>query len=59
MNRRGPSAAGGSTLGVADEVGTITPDRYADIIAVEGDVLRHIALLSDVDVAVKRGRRVK
>ena len=34
------------------EVGTISPGKYADIIAVRGDVLRHIALLSDVDVVV-------
>jgi imidazolonepropionase-like amidohydrolase len=45
--------------GVADRVGTIEPGKLADIIAVRGDVLRHIALLSDVDVVVKNGRRVK
>jgi predicted amidohydrolase YtcJ len=39
------------------EVGTVTPGKYADIIAVEGDVLRHIALLQRVDVVVKRGVR--
>ncbi|HUF23912.1 MAG TPA: amidohydrolase family protein [Vicinamibacterales bacterium] len=41
------------------EVGTITPGKYADIIAVRGDVLRHIALLQRVDVVVKRGTRHK
>lgn len=46
-------------FGVDDDVGTVTPGKYADIIAVRGDALRHIALLSDVDVVVKRGRRVK
>jgi imidazolonepropionase-like amidohydrolase len=44
---------------VADEVGTIEPGKVADIIAVRGDVLRHIALLSDVDIIVKSGKRVK
>jgi imidazolonepropionase-like amidohydrolase len=39
------------------EVGTITPGKYADIIAVKGDVLRHIALLQRVDIVVKRGVR--
>ena len=39
--------------------GTITPGKYADIIAVRGDVLRHIALLQRVDIVVKHGRRYK
>ena len=41
------------------EVGTVTPGKYADIIAVRGDVLRYINLLQRVDVVVKRGVRVK
>jgi len=39
------------------DVGTVTPGKYADIIAVKGDVLRYIALLQRVDVIVKRGVR--
>jgi imidazolonepropionase-like amidohydrolase len=31
--------------------------KYADIIAVRGDVLRHIDLLSPVDVIIKHGVR--
>lgn len=45
--------------GVDDRVGTVEPGKLADIIAVRGDVLRHIALLQDVDVVVKGGTRVK
>ena len=41
------------------EVGTISPGKYADIIAVRGDVLRYINLLQRVDVVVKRGTRYK
>jgi imidazolonepropionase-like amidohydrolase len=41
------------------DVGTITPGKYADIIAVRGDVLRHIALLQRVDIVVRRGTRHK
>lgn len=41
------------------EVGTVTPGKFADIIAVKGDVLRHIALLQRVDVVVRRGVRHK
>ena len=41
------------------DVGTITPGKFADIIAVRGDVLRHINLLQRVDVVVKRGKRYR
>jgi imidazolonepropionase-like amidohydrolase len=41
------------------EVGTVSEGKYADIIAVRGDVLRYIDLLQRVDVVVKRGRRYK
>jgi imidazolonepropionase-like amidohydrolase len=44
---------------VADEVGTVTAGKYADIIAVRGDVLRHIDLLQDVDLVIKRGQRYR
>ncbi len=46
-------------MGVADEVGTVTPGKYADIIAVKGDVLRYIDLLQDVDMVIKHGVRYK
>lgn len=46
-------------MGVADEVGTITPGKYADIIAVDGDVLRYISLLQDVDMVFKHGKQYK
>jgi len=41
------------------EVGTITPGKFADIIAVRGDVLRYIDLLQRVDVVVKHGKRYR
>lgn len=41
------------------EVGTISPGKYADVIAVRGDVLRYIALLQRVDIVMKRGQRIK
>jgi imidazolonepropionase-like amidohydrolase len=42
-------------MGVEGEVGTVTPGKYADVIAVRGDVLRHPALLQDVDLVIRRG----
>ena len=41
------------------EVGTITKGKYADIIAVKGDVLRYINLLQNVDIVIKHGKRIK
>ena len=42
-----------------NEFGTIAPGRYADIIAVRGDVLTHVDLLQRVDIVVKNGVRVR
>src|SRR5687768_9804783 len=44
---------------VSEDYGTITEGKYADIIAVRGDVLRYINLLQDVDLVVKHGTIVK
>jgi len=41
------------------EAGTVTPGKYADIIAVRGDVLRYIDLLQNVDLVMKHGVRYK
>jgi imidazolonepropionase-like amidohydrolase len=44
---------------VSDQVGTIGDGKFADIIAVRGDVLRHINLLQNVDIVIKHGSRYK
>jgi len=41
------------------ELGTLMPGRYADVIAVRGDVLSNVDLLQKVDVVVKNGVRVR
>ena len=40
------------------DLGTLAPGRYADVIAVRGDVLTHIELLQNVQIVVKNGVRV-
>lgn len=45
--------------GVEEEVGTIAAGKVADVIAVRGDVLAHVVLLSRVDLVIKGGKRVK
>lgn len=46
-------------MGVSDKVGTVTPGKFADIIAVKGDALRYISLLQNVDVVIKHGKQYK
>lgn len=41
------------------DYGTVTEGKYADIIAVKGDVLKQVALLQRVDIVIKHGQRVK
>ncbi len=44
-------------MNAIDEVGTVTPGKLANLIAVRGDLLRDPGLLQDLDLVVKRGRR--
>ena len=44
---------------VDKDVGTIEEGKFADIIAVRGDVLRYIDLLQRVDIVIKHGVRYK
>jgi len=46
---------GAVMMGVEDRWGTVSEGKYADIVAVKGDVLRHINLLSRVDFVMKGG----
>lgn len=46
-------------MGVEKDYGTVVEGKYADIIAVKGDVLRYVALLQDVDMVMKHGKVVK
>lgn len=46
-------------MGADKDYGTVSEGKFADIIAVKGDVLRHIDLLQGVDMVIKHGKRVK
>ena len=46
-------------MGVDDQVGTVSEGKLADIVAVKGDVLRYINLLSDIDIVIKGGKVYK
>lgn len=46
-------------MGVIDRVGTVSPGKRADVIAVRGDLLRYMNLLADVDLVIKGGVRYK
>jgi imidazolonepropionase-like amidohydrolase len=44
---------------VDKDYGSISEGKFANIIAVKGDVLQHIDLLQRVDLIMKHGKRVK
>jgi imidazolonepropionase-like amidohydrolase len=46
-------------LGREKDVGAIAVGRYGDMIAVDGDPLRDVRALEDVDVVIKGGKVVK
>jgi imidazolonepropionase-like amidohydrolase len=46
-------------MGVDDKYGTISEGKFADIITVQGDVLRYTSLLQDVKMVMKHGKMVK
>jgi imidazolonepropionase-like amidohydrolase len=46
-------------MGVDAQVGTVSEGKYADVIAVRGDVLRQPGLLSDPALVIKHGVRYK
>jgi imidazolonepropionase-like amidohydrolase len=46
-------------LGWSDQVGTIEPGKYADIVAVTGDPLADVTALEKVDFVMKGGTVVK
>jgi imidazolonepropionase-like amidohydrolase len=46
-----------AAMRVEHEAGTLAPGKYADVIAVRGDVLRNPALLQHVDIVIRHGQR--
>jgi imidazolonepropionase-like amidohydrolase len=46
-----------AVLGVQHEIGTLAAGKYADVIAVRGDPLRHVERLQDVEIVIRRGQR--
>ncbi len=52
---RAATVTGSELLGMQDEIGTIEPGKYADIVAVEGNPLKDISVLEKVDFVMKGG----
>jgi imidazolonepropionase-like amidohydrolase len=46
-------------MGADRESGSLTDGKFADVIAVRGDPLRHIDVLRDPRIVIKHGRRFK
>jgi imidazolonepropionase-like amidohydrolase len=56
---RSATVVAAALLGWADRVGALAPGRYADAIAVPGDPLADLGLLSDVPFVLQGGRVLK
>lgn len=56
---RSATVAAAQALGLAESVGTITPGKSADLIAVEGDPLSDITALQRVRFVMLKGRAIK
>jgi imidazolonepropionase-like amidohydrolase len=48
-----------TVMRVDADYGTVTAGKYADVIVVRGDPLRHVDVLREPAVVIKHGRRVK
>jgi imidazolonepropionase-like amidohydrolase len=46
-------------LGHSNEIGSIIPGKYADIVAVSGDPLQNIGVLENLDFIMKDGKVYK
>ena len=53
------TVVGSEHLGYEDQIGSLEPGKYGDLIAVEGDPLANISELLDVDFVMKEGNVYK
>jgi imidazolonepropionase-like amidohydrolase len=56
---RAATSSAADLLGMQNEIGSVTPGKYADIVAVKGDPLSDISLLQKIDFVMKGGEIVK
>jgi imidazolonepropionase-like amidohydrolase len=56
---RSATASAAELLDMQNDVGSIAPGKYADLVAVKGDPLRDIALLQKIDFVMKGGEVFK
>jgi imidazolonepropionase-like amidohydrolase len=52
---RAATSSAAELLGMQDDVGSVAPGKYADLVAVKGDPLADIALLQKIDFVMKGG----
>ena len=56
---RGMTLDAARVMGADRDAGSITEGKFADVIAVRGDPLRHIDVLREPRIVIKHGRRFR
>jgi imidazolonepropionase-like amidohydrolase len=56
---RAATTTAAELLGEQKDIGSVSPGKFADIVAVKGDPLKDIALLEKIDFVMKGGETVK
>ena len=59
MYKRQATGSAADAIGLGEQSGTVAAGRWADIVAVEGNPLDRIGLLSDVAFVMKAGEVIK
>jgi imidazolonepropionase-like amidohydrolase len=52
---RAATSSAAELLGMQNDVGSITPGKYADLVALKGDPLANVTLLQEIDFVMKGG----
>ena len=56
---RSATTSAADLLGMQNDVGSISPGKYADLVAVKGDPLSDVSVLEQIDFVMKGGEVFK